>query len=593
MKTSPETPDYSQLAPRQQGRLLFAQGYSVTEITQQLGQARSTVESWKQRDQWKLADIYDDVTTGLRGRLLVVISKDSKSNADYKELDALFRQLERTARIERYRHGGTESDLNPKLLERNASARKKKLKNEITEDQLDRLIKAFEDKLFSYQKEWVGSVEQSRSWLLLKSRQIGATHTFAMWALIDGLKTGKNKIFMSASKAQAYQFIEYIKAFVLEHTDIELVGDPLVINGPNGQFTIYYLGTNALTAQGRHGDTIMDEFMWIRNFATFKKVASGMASQKHYRQIYLSTPSSILHESYAFWAGKDGKRKRTLEIDVSKAALKRPTACTDGKTRQIVSLDDAEAAGCDLFNRQNLLDEYSDDEFENLFNCEFVDDSGSYFPLAIIEPNMIDSWEIWKDFKPFGTQPYQGPVWIGYDPSFSGDNAALAVIAPPQTPMKPYRVLEHIHFKHLPPHVQAQHIEKFCQRYHVEYMAIDNTGNGMSVAEHVVKFFPALVRLNYNVEIKTRMALRAKELLTRRRLQFDAGSQDVAKSFLSIKKSLTGSGGQMTLIASRSMETGHADKAWAIMNALERAPIVDTTDPSSTGAQRSRIRVFT
>lgn len=592
MDKIPNTPDYSNLAPRQQGRMLYAQGFTVTEITNMLQLPRPTVESWKQRDKWKLADIYDDVTTALRARLLIVIGKDKKSNADYKELDTLFRQLERTARIERYRHGGTESDLNPKLLERNLSARKKKLKNQITEEHLDKLEKAFREKLFAYQKEWVDSVEESRIWALLKSRQIGATNTFAEWAFIDGLKTGKNKIFMSASKAQAYQFVEYIKGFVLEHTDIELIGDPLVINGPNGQFSIYYLGTNALTAQGRHGDTIMDEFMWIRNFATFKKVASGMASQKQYRQIYLSTPSSILHESYAFWAGKDGKRKLALEIDVSKAALKRPTPCADGRTRQIVTLDDAEAAGCDLFDRDQLAQEYSDDEFSNLFDCEFVDDSGSYFPLGIIEPNMVDSWQVWKDYKPFGSKPYDGPVWVGYDPSFTGDNAALAVIAPPSKPMQPYRLLERVQFKNLPPHVQAQHIEKVCARYNVEYLAIDNTGNGMSVAEHVVKFYPSLVRLNYNIEVKTRMALRAKELLIRRRLQFDAGSLDVAKSFLSIKKALTGSGGQMTLIAGRSAETGHADVAWAIMNALERAPIVDSTDTTTQGASRSRIRVF-
>lgn len=113
-----------------------------------------------------------------------------------------------------------------------------------------------------------------------------------------------------------------------------------------------------------------------------------------------------MHESYAFWAGKDGKRKLAIEIDISKAALKRPTPCADRRTRQIVTLDDAEAAGCNLFDREDLLAEYSDDEYANLFNCEFVDDSGSYFPLSILEPNMVDSWEIWKDLKPFGASPY-------------------------------------------------------------------------------------------------------------------------------------------------------------------------------------------
>jgi len=126
----------------------------------------------------------------------------------------------------------------------------------------------------------------------------------------------------------------------------------------------------------------------------------------------------------------------------------------------------------------------------------------------------------------------------------------------------------------------------------VTFIGIDNTGNGIAVAEHVAKFFPALTRLNYNPELKIRMGLRAKELLQKRRLHFDAGLTAVAKAFLSIKKALTSGGGNKTLITSRSAENGHGDMAWAIMNGLENAPIVDTTDALQQGAQRSRIRVF-
>lgn len=84
---------------------------------------------------------------------------------------------------------------------------------------------------------------------------------------------------MSASKAQAYQFIEYIKAFVLEVCGIELTGDPIVINGPVKQATVYYLGTNALTAQGRHGDVIMDEFFGFVIF-TVQKVPARWHRRK-------------------------------------------------------------------------------------------------------------------------------------------------------------------------------------------------------------------------------------------------------------------------------------------------------------------------
>lgn len=73
---------------------------------------------------------------------------------------------------------------------------------------------------------------------------------------------------------------------------------------------------------------------------------------------------------------------------------------------------------------------------------------------------MIDSWEVWKDFKPLGSNPYKKPVWVGYDPSFTGDHPALAVVAPPTRPGQPYRVLERKHLDHMSPLMQAQYIQK-------------------------------------------------------------------------------------------------------------------------------------
>jgi hypothetical protein len=51
-----------------------------------------------------------------------------------------------------------------------------------------------------------------RTRMILKSRQIGATYFFAFEALMDAIETGRNQIFLSASKAQAHQFRSYIVA---------------------------------------------------------------------------------------------------------------------------------------------------------------------------------------------------------------------------------------------------------------------------------------------------------------------------------------------------------------------------------------------
>lgn len=87
-----------------------------------------------------------------------------------------------------------------------------------------------------------------RTRMILKSRQIGATFYFAREALIDALLTGRNQIFLSASKAQAHQFKNYMQAFVQEALGRQLTGDPIVLaNGAE----LHFLGTNYRTAQGR------------------------------------------------------------------------------------------------------------------------------------------------------------------------------------------------------------------------------------------------------------------------------------------------------------------------------------------------------
>ena len=51
--------------------------------------------------------------------------------------------------------------------------------------------------------------------------------------------------------------------------------------------------------------------------------------------------------------------------------------------RQIVTILDAEAGGCNLFDLDQLRDyEYSLDQFDNLLMCNFIDETKSIFPQA-------------------------------------------------------------------------------------------------------------------------------------------------------------------------------------------------------------------
>jgi hypothetical protein len=110
-------------------------------------------------------------------------------------------------------------------------------------------------------------------------------------------------------------------------------------------------------------------------------------------------------------------------------------------------------------------------------------------------------------------------------------------------------------------------------RYNVEYIGIDTTGMGVGVFPLVRKFFPAATAINYDPMVKTRMVLKAKNIISKGRLEFDASWFDIAQAFMAIRKTLTASGKHVTYDAGRTDDTGHADLAWACMHALDHEPI--------------------
>jgi uncharacterized protein YjcR len=561
---------------RRKARALYWMGWRVTHIAEHLDEPRTTVHEWKRADAWDKAKPVDRVEGTLEMRMCTLINKDNKTGGDFKEIDLLGRQIERLARVHKYSETGKESDLNPNINARNAAPKTQPERNQLGgEEGLEKLKSAFIDSLFKYQLSWWQN-SQERTRAILKSRQIGATWYFAREALIDALETGRNQIFLSASKAQAHIFRGYIVAFVKEVLDIDLKGDPIVL--PNGA-TLYFLGTNARTAQGYHGNFYFDEFFWTQSFDQLNKVASGMAMHKHWRKTYFSTPSSLQHQAYAFWSGNRINKRRSkadrIELDLSHDRLAGGFTGEDKIWRQIVTVLDAAKGGCDLFDLAELRFEYSDEEWDNLLMCGFVDESFATFKLTELMRCHVDSWEDWShDFKPFALRPFGfKQVWIGYDPSHTGDAAGLVVLAPPDKPGGKFRVLERTQFKGADFEAQAEEIRKLTLKYNVQHICIDTTGLGQGVYQIVKKFFPAVKALQYSVEVKTRLVLKAQSVMRAGRLEFDAGDLDLQRSFMAIKREMTASGRNVTYASGRSEETGHADLAWACMNALDNEPL--------------------
>lgn len=582
---------------RTAARALYWQGWRISSIARHLGVKRPTVESWRRRERWSDTSAVARVESSLEARLMTLIAKTEKDGRDFKEIDLLGRQIERLARVRKYGETGRESDLNPAIEARTEANRnrarsgqgRRVARNEMSEEQHERIVDAFRESLFDYQRVWYRNGDQ-RTRNILKSRQIGATWYFAREALVDALETGRNQIFLSASKAQAHVFRQYITQFAREAAEVDLTGDPIVL--PN-EAILYFLGTNARTAQSYHGNFYFDEYFWVPKFRELNKVASGMAMHRRWRKTYFSTPSSVGHEAYPFWSGAHANRGRPkeehLHLDTSHAALARGRLCEDAQWRQLVTVEDAVAGGCNLFDLDELRREYSAEEYANLLMCQFIDDTASVFKLAELQRCMVDSWEEWADdFSPLLLRPFgYREVWVGYDPALSGDSAGLVVVAPPCVAGGPFRVLERLQFRGNDFEAQADRIREVTQRYNVTYIAIDTTGMGQGVYQLVRRFYPAAVALNYSPEIKTRLVLKGLSVVRNGRLQFDAGWTDLAAAFMAIRQTVTASGRQTTFAADRNGETGHADLAWACLHALDHEPLA-----GSDGCNTSFMEIY-
>ncbi|WP_085694540.1 MULTISPECIES: terminase large subunit domain-containing protein [unclassified Pseudomonas] len=454
--------------------------------------------------------------------------------------------------------------------------REKKAKNDVsglTEvDFLDKFI----SKMYAYQKELFAAKQNPltrRIRNILKSRQVGLTYYFAGEAFMDAVLSGDNQVFLSASRAQSEIFRSYIVQFAQQWFGIELTGNPITLS--NGA-ELRFLSTNSSTAQGYHGHVYVDEYFWIRDFEKLSTVASAMGTHKKWRKTYFSTPSAVSHQAYPFWSGEEfrnSKRGKKAGGEwPSEAAYTQGALCPDGQWRKTITLDDAIAGGCDLFDLEQLQLEYDEDKFQQLFYCKFIDSTQSAFSLKDLERCYSDL-SLWDDFNPELDRPFgNSPVWLGYDPSRTRDDATCVVVAPPLEPGAKFRILEKHSWRGHSFTYQAAQVKKLTERFNVQHIGIDVTGVGYGVFDLVRDFYAKATPIHYSLEAKNALVLKAQDTIQGSRIEWDAGWNDIAQAFLTIKRGATNSG-QITYSASRTDATGHADIAWAVMHALSNEPL--------------------
>jgi len=569
----------------------FVKGWSVAQIANELNIDQRTLYNWKSAENWDNSIAADSVEITLAKKINYLAELDAPSPEQLTQLDKLcasFGQLKiQLAKAEAIVTGiiptasptpiySDAEDAEPKAPKKPRKKREKKAKNDIsgiTDEELDRVRKSL---FFDYQLKWYERKNDPvtrRNRFILKSRQIGATYYFAFEALDDAIRTGDNQIFLSASRDQAEVFKAYIIAFALEHFDVELKGQG-VITLSNGA-ELRFLSTNSRTAQSYHGHLYVDECFWIPDFNKMWKVASGMAAHKKWRRTLFSTPSAKSHQAYPMWSGEKfntGKaEKDIIEFDTTHKTLKDGDLGVDKWWRHMVTVKDAEAMGCDLFDIDELETEYSRDDFLNLFMCKFIDDDKSIFNLGIMMSCYAQ--DEYSDYNENAPRPFGNlPVAIGYDPSRTRDNASLALLAIPLKPGGKWRVLKTLDFHGQNFQYQATKIKEIVDSHNVKHVGIDITGIGYGLFELVQAFYPLVTPITYSIQTKTELVTKAIDVIGNGRFEYQGGQKQITQAFMMITQT-TSNSGVMTYSANRNSAVGHADVAWSIMHALHYEPI--------------------
>ncbi|MBO0197762.1 terminase family protein [Vibrio sp. 1403] len=580
---------------RHAARALYLKAWTPQEIADELGiNSNRIIYYWADKYGWRDMLREQTIDESMARRIEVLMEKEEPTPAQLKMLDMLINHHTKLKKLRAAGNSGepasdTQPDgkEKPKAVESSRKPGKKKTKSESKkaaafEAITEKSFKLWHESLFGYQHVMRDNLHQ-RTRNILKSRQIGATYYFSGEALENAVLTGDNQIFLSASRAQSEVFRRYIIAIAREFLDIELKGNPMML--PNGA-ELHFLSTNSNTAQSYHGHVYIDEYFWIRDFAKLNKLASAMATHKKWRKTYFSTPSSKTHQAYPFWTGElwKGNDSNRSKIEFPRFDDYRDGGrlCPDKQWRYVVTIEDAAAGGCDLFDIDELRDEYSKDDFDNLFMCVFVDGANAVFKFSDLEKAMVDA-STWQDFTRGSDSPFgRREVWGGYDPSRTRDNGCFVVVAPPIVAVEKFRILEKHYWRGLNFQYQVQQIEKIAKRYNMTYIGIDTTGIGAGVWDLLHKKFPReAVAIHYSNENKTRLVMKMIDVVEAKRIQFDADEKDVAMAFMAIKRAPTKSGGNMTFKAERSELTGHADAFWAISHAVINEPL-DYSDPTKS-----------
>lgn len=396
-------------------------------------------------------------------------------------------------------------------------------------------VQSWLETFYPYQLEWL--LDWSRFAVTVKSRQIGASHTYAGAAVLWGL-LGETTTVISLGEREATEVVEKAK---LHAQALNKLGSRWArVTQKSAEQVKLSSGGRILalpaTSGGRSysGNVILDEFAYYQRPRQVWDGAGGTVLHG-YKLRVLSTPNGIgnlFHQIYT------------------------DPGINDGYTLHKVTLDEAREQGLSV-NLDDCWKQARGDPrvFDQLFRCSFLDDAEQYLPTDIVLRAVV----------PALPRTLRGDRYAGLDVGLSNDLTVLTVVEQDEKGVAHLVDLEEC--KRTSWEEQQAMIERSASLWGWKRICVDSTGLG-AVPSQLLQSKLGRQRVE-----PVPFTLQSKEALAT--LLYQAFNDGMVKmlrdvplinDLCSLRRLITTTGA-VRYDAPRTA-AGHADRAWSLALAL-------------------------
>jgi len=404
------------------------------------------------------------------------------------------------------------------------------------------------NQFYGFQQNWL--FDRNRFSILVKCRQIGASHTFAaaaiLWALL-----GEDTSIVSIGQREADDVLDKVDRHSRALAQMGSVWGAQVAKSQsriklNGGGTIFSLSSTS-GGRGKSGNVLLDEAAYYEHPEKVWDGASATTMHGGFRMRVMSTPNGV------------GNMFHQL--------VKSPP---DGYQVHSTNIHEAIADGLPVSLAECRKMAKGDPRlFSQLFECKFLDGEMQYIPTHLIDNCSTDALPDEGD----------GPYFAGLDIGKTADLTVLTVIQKVYRNDKPpVFVVRSIQSQR---RTDSDGLEAMVaaafQKYQLRRLCVDATGMGAFPAERMrkrhglSKVEPIAFTLQVKEDLATALYTAFVEetiMLPKTALKgsADGEPQQLAEDIAALRRIIT-TAGNVRYDAPHT-DQGHADRAWSLAMAL-------------------------